>query len=209
MAPEIAGVILAGGRSQRMGGGDKVLRPLGGRPMIAHVIDKLSRQVQRIAINANGDPARFAAFGLPVIADGAAGSRGPLSGILAGMRWGAEIGADHVVTVAGDTPFFPADLVARFRRALTGAPGTIVLAACADELHQVSGLWPVDLADDLAAFLQDANRTRITDWAADRGFVTCDFPVRHADGREFRPFFNVNTPEQLAEAEALFEEAAR
>lgn len=128
-AGPVAGVILAGGLSRRMGGGDKCLLPLGGRPILAHVIDRLRPQVGPLALNANGDPARFAAFGLEVVADDFPGFAGPLAGLLAGMDWAAARGLPLVVTAAADTPFFPRDLVARLRAAMaeTGAP--IALAA--------------------------------------------------------------------------------
>ncbi len=207
MVEAIAGVILAGGRSQRMGGGDKVLKPLCGRPLLAHVIDGLMRQAMPLAINANGDPDRFRAFGLPVLPDRPAESRGPLSGILAAMRWAAgDPGTSRVVTVAGDTPFFPPDLVARLRDVEANHPGRIVLAADESDMHPVFGLWPVALADDLDTFLAGPAKSRIADWAGRHGFETVKFPPLRVGAREVRPFFNVNTPDELAEAESLCRE---
>jgi len=192
-------IILAGGRATRMGGGDKPLLDLGGRPMLAHVIVRLSRQCGPLALNANGDPARFAAFGLPVLADDLPGFPGPLAGILAGMEWAAAVGAASVVSVAADTPFFPADLATRLARARTDA-GPVIAAtqdasgALAD--HPTFGLWPVALRDPLRRFLK-AGQRRLRDFAA-----------RHDAGRAvwktaaIDPFFNINTPEDLARARA-------
>ena len=121
-------MILAGGRATRMGGGDKGLLPLGGRPILAHVIERLAPQVERLALNANGDPARFAAFGLPVLADSVPGHAGPLAGVLAGLDWAAAEGAEAIVTAAADTPFFPRDLVARAAAAAAAAGTPLAMA---------------------------------------------------------------------------------
>ena len=194
------GVILAGGRSTRMGGGDKGLRLLGGRPLLAHVIDRLAPQAGPLALNANGDPARFAAFGLPVVADSVAGHAGPLAGVLAGLDWAAAQGAVAIVTAAADTPFFPRDLTARLRAA--AGPSGLALAATPDDTgkvwqHPTFGLWPVALRDDLRAALEGGLR-KIVAWTDRHGAGTAVF-----DAAPFDPFFNVNTPEELAEAEAL------
>lgn len=187
-------IILAGGLATRMGGGDKCLLDLDGRPMLAEVIARLAPQCGAVALNANGDPARFAAFRLPVLPDSLPGFPGPLAGILTGMDWAASLGAGAVVSVAGDTPFFPRDLVARLAQAGHG----IVLAAGLDEAgqatdHPTFGLWPVALRDDLAATL-----------AADQRRVR-RFAERHQPGRAVWPdavFANINTPADLARAEA-------
>jgi len=192
------GVILAGGRAARMGGGDKALLDLGGRPMLAQVIDRLAPQVAAMALNANGDPDRFAGFGLPVIPDTVAGFPGPLAGVLAGLDWAVERGAGHIVTVAADTPFFPTDLVARLVAGAGAAP--IALAETASGLHPTFGLWPVALRDDLALALADGVR-KVAAWA--QGAGTCR--VRFGD-RPRDPFFNVNTPEDLARARAWLAE---
>jgi molybdopterin-guanine dinucleotide biosynthesis protein A len=197
----IAGVILAGGLAQRMGGGDKCLLPLGGRPMLAHVIERLAPQVDRLAINANGDPARLRAFGLPVLADSVAGFPGPLAGVLAGLDWAAEEGAELLISAAGDTPFFPADLVAGLRAA-AGAAGTPLAMAATQgegggtERHPTFGLWPVAMREDLRASIAGGTR-RVVDWTEPRG---CARAVFHGPGQ---PFFNVNTPADLARAEAM------
>ena len=146
---DVTGVLLAGGQSRRMGGGDKGLLELAGRPMLGHVICRLGAQVGAIVINANGDPARFDAFGLPVVPDTIGGFVGPLAGVLAGMRWSAANApeARWIVTAAGDAPLLPSDLVARLlKAAVESRPGAIALAQSHGELHPVIGLWPVALA---------------------------------------------------------------
>jgi molybdopterin-guanine dinucleotide biosynthesis protein A len=197
----IAGVILAGGLAQRMGGGDKCLLPLGGRPMLAHVIERLAPQVDRLAINANGDPTRLGAFGLPVLADSVAGFPGPLAGVLAGLDWGASEGADLVISAAGDTPFFPADLVVRLRAAAEAAGTPRAMAATpgeggGTERLPTFGLWPVAMREDLRAAISGGTR-RVVDWTEPRG---CARAVFHGPGQ---PFFNINTPADLARAEAM------
>ena len=190
----IAGVILAGGRASRMGGGDKGLLSLDGRPILAHVVDRLRPQVEALALNANGDPARFAAWGLPVIADSVAGYPGPLAGVLAGMDWAAGQGASAIVTAAADTPFFPADLTARLR-----ARGPFAMAATqgddGPERHPTFALWPVALREDLRAALGSGLR-KVVAWTDPHGCATVLFPDADA-------FFNVNTPADLARAETL------
>lgn len=191
---DVAGIILAGGLSRRMGGGDKALRMLGGKPMIVHVIDRLAPQVGPMVVNANGDPADFAPFGLPVIADSIAGHAGPLAGVLAGMDW-AGPKADHIVTAATDTPFFPADLVARFLDA--SAPDRIVMARSGDNRHPVFALWPLSLRHDLAGWLARSDTMKVLAWAGRHDLAFVDFDISDRD-----PFFNANTPEDLAQAEA-------
>lgn len=190
----IPGVILAGGLATRLGGGDKTLLPLGEGTILGHVIARLRPQVGRIALNANGDPARFAAYPLPVIADSVAGFPGPLGGILAAMDWAAGQGAQSVVTVAGDTPFFPPDLVERLREAGQDMAPPLVIAATAGGWHPTFGLWPVGLRDDLRAALADGAR-RVMHWARDHGARKAMF-----DAHPFDPFFNINTPADLATA---------
>lgn len=200
MGDGLPGVIVAGGRATRMGGGDKCLRPVAGRPLLAHVIDRLAPQVAGLALNANGDPARFAGLGLPVLPDGVAGFPGPLAGVLAGLDWAAAQGAPAVVTAAGDTPFLPPDLVARLRAA--AGPSGLAVAASPDEggrlrRHPLFGLWPVALRADLRAALA-AGQRRAGLWAERQGAGLAVF-----ESRPFDPFFNVNTPGDLAAAEAL------
>ncbi len=189
------GVILAGGLATRMGGGDKGLLCLGDQTLLGRVIDRLSPQVAGLALNANGDPARFASFGLPVIADSIEGFAGPLAGVLAGLDWAASQGADTIVTAAADTPFFPRDLVPRLLLAADGMEAPLALAASPDGRHPTFGLWPVALRDDLRAALEGGLRKVIL-WTDKHHGRIAEFPGGVPD-----PFFNVNTPEDLALAE--------
>lgn len=194
----IFGVILAGGQGRRMGGADKALLPLAGRPLIAHAIDRLEAQVDRLAISANGDPARLSAFGLPVLPDGD-GSHGPLSGLLAALDWAAPLGATHLATAPTDAPFTPPDLVPRL---LLAAEGTGAALARSDgNDHPTFGLWPVTARDALRAFLASGAKPRVRDFAAALNAARADFP---ADGA----FANLNTPQDLATAEARIRGAA-
>lgn len=189
------GVILAGGQATRMGGGDKGLLPLGHGTILSHVIARLEPQVAGLALNANGDPARFAHLGLPVIPDSIAGFAGPLSGVLAGLDWAATQGADHIVTAAADTPFFPCDLVPQLLHAAEEAGTGIALACTPDGRHPTFGLWPVALRDDLRAALNDGLR-KVVLWTDRHGGATAHFPDDAA-------FFNVNTPDDLQTAEGM------
>ncbi len=196
----VLGVILAGGRATRMGGGDKGMLPLGGQRIIDNVVDRLGPQVGGMALNANGDPARFAGLGLPVLADSLPDWPGPLAGVLAGMDWAAAKGADAVVSAAADTPFLPRDLVAGLRAA--AGPSGLALAASRDAegklwRHPTFGLWPVALRDDLRAALEGGLR-KVVIWTDTHGAGTAEFGAEGVD-----PFFNVNTPEDLEAAEAL------
>lgn len=193
------GVILAGGRASRMGGGDKGFLPLGDSTILGHVIDRFAPQVADLALNANGDPARFAEYGLPVIADNIEDYPGPLAGVLAGLDWAADRGATHIVTAAADTPFFPGDLVPRLLAAAEDQSKPIALARTENGRHPTFGLWPVALRDDLRLALKDGVR-KVVLWTDRHGTAMADFPT----GR-FDPFFNVNTPEDLAEARRLLE----
>lgn len=209
---DVTGVLLAGGLSRRMFasagqvGGDKGLLELQGRPMIAHVRQRLAPQVGAIVLNANGDPARFAALGLPVAADTVEGFVGPLAGVLAGMRWSAANApaATYIATVSTDAPFIPGNLVARLSAGLA-PPARIALAASAGEVHPVIGLWPVALADDLDAALKAGVR-KVLAWTDRHGSVTVDFPLTVLNGSLIDPFFNANTPEELSQARLLLGE---
>ncbi len=200
MRTDIPGVILAGGRATRMGGGDKGLRCVGGRRLIDLVTERLSPQCALLALNANGDPSRFADLGLPVVADSIPDHPGPLAGVLAGLDWAHELGADHIVTAAADTPFFPADLVRRLWQA-RGSSGLALAAARQTSgrlLRQPTfGLWPVALRDDLRQALGEGLR-KIVFWTDRHGAGIADFPTD-----PFDPFFNINTPEDVATAETL------
>ena len=195
--PRPACVLLAGGLARRMGGGDKPLRPLAGRPLLDHVLDRIRPQVRAIALNANGDPTRFAAWNLPVIPDTTPGNPGPLAGILAGMRWAAGQGAEHLLSVPTDTPFLPHDLATRLDQARHAASVPIACAATNGRTHPVAALWPVALADTLEAALATGMR-RIDRWTAEHGVAVATFDATPID-----PFFNVNSPEELEEAERM------
>lgn len=190
-----------------MGGGDKGLLPLGDATLLDNVIGRLGPQCSELAINANGDPARFARFGLPVLVDPMADFPGPLAGVLAGLDWAAEIGAEAIVTAAADTPFLPDDLVARLTAEAAEKGVPIALAASADEAgvqrrHPTFGLWPTGLREDLRAALSGGLR-KIVLWADRHGAATVPFPTA-----SFDPFFNVNTPEDMARAERLLAKGA-
>jgi molybdopterin-guanine dinucleotide biosynthesis protein A len=206
---QVTGVLLAGGQSRRMGGGDKGLLELAGRPMLGHVICRLRAQVGAIVINANGDASRFAAFGLPVVPDTVAGFVGPLAGVLAGMRWSAVNAADArwIVTAAGDAPLLPGDLVARLMAAVEGRPGTIALAQSHGELHPVIGLWPVALADDLEEQLRGGVR-KVLHWTDRHGTVPVPFAPARVCGIDIDPFFNANTPQELDQLRAMLAKCA-
>ena len=191
------GVILAGGQATRMGGGDKGLLPLGAGSILSHVIGRLEPQVASMCLNANGDGARFQGFGLPVVADSVAEFPGPLAGVLAGMDWAAERGASHIVTAAADTPFFPGDLVPMLQLAAEEQGRPIALARTADGRHPTFGLWPVELREDLRDELLAGTR-KVLAWTDKHGTAFADFPSGEID-----PFFNVNTPEDLAKAQAV------
>ena len=190
-----AGVILAGGLSRRMGGGDKCLLPLGDRPILAHVVERLRPQVAVLAMNANGDASRFASFGLHVLADDAADFAGPLAGILAAMDWAARVqpAVTAVLTVPADTPFLPNDLAARLSAA--GAPA---LARSGGRIHPVVGLWPLGLRDGLRAALRSEGIRKVEAWTGRLDPAIVDFEIGAVD-----PFFNVNTPDDLLRAAAL------
>ena len=204
----VVGVLLAGGKSSRMGGGDKCLRTLGGQPILSRVIDRLKPQVSEIIINANGDPSRFAPFGCTVVSDSVVGYAGPLAGVHAGLEWtkANRPNVDHVVTVATDTPFFPTDFVARFFAEAPDDKTAFCVARSSVGTHPVIGLWPVTLAPILKASLERGER-KVTVWTQDHGAVPVFFPPADVCGHSIDPFFNINAPEDLATAEALLGES--
>jgi len=200
MSGTIAGVVLAGGLSRRMGGGEKGLQLLAGQSMISRVIGRIAPQVNALAINANSDTAPYEHFGLPVLPDTISGHVGPLAGVLTGLEWASTLpGVTHVVSAATDTPFLPLDLVASFS-ALAG-PERIVIARSDGNRHPVFGLWPVALRQDLAEWLASSDTMKVLAWVHRHDFAFCDFEAA-GDGSP-DPFFNANTPEELAEAEAF------
>ncbi len=196
MPPDVAGVLLAGGRARRMGGGDKCLRELAGQTLLARVIARAAPQVGPLVINANGDPARFAAYGLPVAPDSIEGFAGPLAGVLSGMDWAADNAPDcpWIATFATDAPFFPMDLVARLRAVAQGAD--MACATSGGRAHPVFGLWPVRLRDALRRAMTEEDIRKVDVWTARYRLAQVDFAVHPID-----PFFNANRPEDLAKAE--------
>jgi molybdenum cofactor guanylyltransferase len=199
-ARDILGVLLAGGLARRMGGGDKPMRTIGGRTILERVIARLAPQCDGLILNANGDPARFAAFGLPVIPDGVADFPGPLAGILAALDWAAanRPGVSLVLSAAGDCPFLPRDLVSRLYGALTSENAELAVAASGGQSHPVIGLWSVGLREQLRHALVVEDIRKIDRWTARYKLATVGWPSTPLD-----PFFNANTMDDIAEAERL------
>ena len=194
------GVILAGGLARRMGGGDKTMRAIAGRPILDHVIERLAPQCASLILNANGDPARFDAWGLPVVPDDVPDFAGPLAGVLAALDWTAlhHPAIEWVVSVAGDCPFLPRDLVARMQTERAQMQAELAVAASGDQSHPVVALWKVSLREALRHALVVEECRKIDRWTARYRLVTTQWPVTPVD-----PFFNANTPDDVAEAEAL------
>lgn len=211
----ILGVVLAGGLSRRMGGGDKSLLSLGGRSLLDRVIERLAGQLpagrEGVVLNANGDPERFAEFGAPVTPDSVPGFAGPLAGVLAGLDYAAERGAERIVTVAADTPFFPADLVAGLEAAAEREGAPLACAATPDESgvlrdHPTFGLWRTDLREDLRRALVEEELRKVVRWTARHGCARAEFSVPLSQAGAIDPFFNVNTPDDMRVAEAYIAE---
>lgn len=196
----IIGVILAGGRAERMGGGDKSLRAVGGKAILARVIERVRPQVDDLVLNANGDPARFAALGLPVVPDSIPDFAGPLAGVLAGLDWAAthHPQVHYIVTVPADGPFVPRDLVRHLADTLATEDAELVTAASGGQTYPVVGLWPVTLRTALHDALTKEGVRKVDAWTRRFRRAIATFPGEPVD-----PFFNANTPEQLAEAERL------
>jgi molybdopterin-guanine dinucleotide biosynthesis protein A len=199
---KVVGVLLAGGQSRRMGGGDKALRLLGGIPLLERVIERLRPQVETLVLNANGDPSRFARFGLPVVADSVPGFAGPLAGVLAGLDWTASHrpGCPYLVSVATDAPFLPADLVERLAKGLDEARADLACAASGGRAHPVFGLWPVRLREDLRHAVLDEGIRKVDQWTARHRLATVPFGDDSVD-----PFFNANRPEDFDAAAAMLQ----
>jgi molybdopterin-guanine dinucleotide biosynthesis protein A len=193
-----AAVLLAGGNARRMGGGDKSLNLLAGRPILAHVIDRIRPQVAALALNVNGDPARFAEWGLPIVADLIPDKPGPLAGVHAGMVWARAWFPDnrHILSVPTDLPFLPSNLVERLQAALGDAD--IAVARSEGHGHPVVALWPVELADNLQRAITDEGMRKVTAFAGRYHVAYADFPVAGID-----PFFNINSPDDLMRAQSL------
>jgi molybdenum cofactor guanylyltransferase len=199
-AIRIPGVLLAGGLARRMGGGDKPMRTIRGRTLLARAVARLVPQCDGLILNANGDPARFAAFGLPIIADGVADFPGPLAGILAALDWAAANRPEvtWMLSAAGDCPFLPRDLVGRLHKALVDEHAELAVAASGGQSHPVIGLWRVSLREELRHALVVEDIRRIDRWTARYRLATVTWPTTTLD-----PFFNANTVEDIAEAERL------
>ncbi|MET3580571.1 molybdopterin-guanine dinucleotide biosynthesis protein A [Mesorhizobium robiniae] len=206
MTREIAGVILAGGQSRRMGGGDKGLLALGGGRLLDHVVARFAPQVGPLVLSANGDPVRFAGVGLPVLADTVKGFAGPLAGILTGLEWAAASTAcKAVVTAAGDTPFLPTDLVERLAAAVEERPDAIAVAWSGGKRHPTFALWPLKVRDALRRCLVDEDIRRVTAFIDGRDHVHVEFPILMSGDHAHDAFFNINTPDDLAQAERLLQ----
>ena len=198
--PSTLGLVLAGGLARRMGGGDKALIMIGGAAILNRVMGLLRPACAEIILNANGDPARFARYHLPVIPDSVPDFAGPLAGILAGLDWAAENRPDlaWVASVPGDCPFLPEDLISRLHETRRNAGLPLASARSGDWRHPVVGLWPVALREDLRHALVKESLHKIEAWTARHGVAIAHWPAKPVD-----PFFNVNTPEDTAEAERL------
>ena len=196
----VLGVLLAGGQSRRMGGGDKCLRPLGDRTILQHVIDRARPQTRALLLNANGDPDRFATYGLPVAADVVEGFAGPLAGVLTGMEWaGAKLpGCDWIATFATDAPFFPTDLVACLWEGVHEAQVEMACAGSHGRSHPVFGLWPMRLSGELRAAVLEEGVRKVDEWTRRYRLIEVDFPSGRVD-----PFFNTNRPADLEQAARL------
>jgi molybdopterin-guanine dinucleotide biosynthesis protein A len=197
---KIVGLLLAGGQSRRMGGGDKALRVIGGVSLLERVIERMRPQVETLVLNANGDPARFAGFGLPVVPDSVPDYAGPLAGVLAGLDWTAEHRPDcpYIVSVATDAPFLPGDLVSRLVRGMEKSGADLACAASGGQPHPVIGLWPARLREDLRRAVVVETVRKVDVWTARHRLATVPFPSDPID-----PFFNANRPEDLTTAAAL------
>lgn len=198
--PIVVGVLLAGGQSRRMGGGDKCLRPLSGRPILAHVIERIRPQVDQLILNANGDSQRFSDFDLPVVPDVIEGFAGPLAGVLSGLEWARrhQPQAAFAISVPTDGPFLPMDLVDRMLLAIEDENADLACAASSGRSHPVVGLWPLRLAEDLRHAVTVNSIRKVDEWTAGYRLATVNWPTGDVD-----PFFNTNRPDDLATAERL------
>ena len=197
---DVAAVLLAGGLARRMGGGDKCLRPLGRGTILGQVIARIAPQVNCMVLNANGDPARFASFGLPVAADVVEGFAGPLAGILTGLVWAEQHlpACRWLLSVPTDAPFLPPDLTTRLRAAVSGAAADLACASSGGQVHPVVGLWPIGSAPARRRALTVEDERKIDRFTARYRLATVSWSAEPVD-----PFFNANSPQDLAEAERL------
>lgn len=207
MSVEVAGVILAGGLSSRMGGGDKGLLSLGDQSILDRVTARFAPQVGSLALNANGDPTRFSAFQHSILADAVTGFPGPLAGVLTGLEWAdATTKAPIIATVAADTPFLPQNLVAKLLAAIDGRDETIAVARSSGRLHPTFALWPAGLSEPLRHFLVEEGNRRVLSFIERHRFLEVDFPLQPLRSGTLDPFFNINTPADLVEAERILKE---
>ena len=190
----ITGVVLAGGRARRMGGGDKCLLLLNSQPLLKFVIDRAKPQVDQLVLNVNGEPSRFNDFGFPLVSDSVPGFAGPLAGVLAGLDWSAKHTPESqwVVTFASDTPFFPFNMVERFLDVVSEQEFGLACASSNHRPHPVFGIWPVKLREELRYALVHENIRRIDEWTTRYTLSEVSF-----DGSGIDPFFNINKPEDL------------
>ena len=197
--PSLSAVILAGGAARRMGGGDKPLRLLKGKPILDWIVARIRPQVRFLAISANGDPERFSAYKLPVLPDRLP-DLGPMAGILAAMDWANETNPDahHILTLSGDTPFLPVDLVERLSTQTAHHPSEIIAAASAGQVHPTIALWPMAARTNIQKSLNENKGRRVSDWLSILNHQSVAW-----DHLPFDPFFNVNSPEDLQEAEKI------
>jgi molybdopterin-guanine dinucleotide biosynthesis protein A len=200
--PPTPAVLLAGGLARRMGGGDKPMRQIAGRTILDRVIARLEPQCEGLILNANGDPARFASFGLPVVADTVKDFPGPLAGILAALDWAAtnRPGVEFILSAAADCPFLPRDLVQRLHRTRAEQDAQLAVAASGGQSHPVIGLWSVGLREELRHALVEEDMRKIDRWTARYRLATVTWPAEPLD-----PFFNANTMDDIAAAERLAE----
>jgi molybdopterin-guanine dinucleotide biosynthesis protein A len=193
---KVIGAIIAGGQSSRMGGREKAFLTLAGKPILAHVIERIGPQVDQLVINANGEPARFSGFGLEVVPDVLTTLTTPLAGIHATLQFAKNTGGDLLITVPSDTPFLPFDMVAKLLEK-TGTNGAGITASGGQE-HYIIGAWKTVLLDDLESAIARDNLFRVKDWAHSVAAQKVEWPVEPHD-----PFFNVNAPEDLLQAEQI------
>lgn len=200
---KIVGVILAGGLARRMGGGDKCLQPLGKSTLLEVAIERARPQVDQLLLNANGDLARFDPFDLPKATDIVDGYAGPLAGILTAMSWARENHpeAEWVLSIASDTPFYPGDLAQRLLAQATADKALIAVAESGERIHPVFGLWHLSLMEDLRKSLVEEDTRKIFRWMKQHPWTQVSFDVTE---NGIDPFFNVNSPQELKQAQALF-----
>jgi molybdenum cofactor guanylyltransferase len=198
--PATVGVVLAGGLARRMGGGDKARISIGGATILDRVLSRLAPQCYQLVLNAAGDAARFADTGLAVVSDSVPDFAGPLAGILAGLDWASSAAPEiaWVASAPSDCPFLPTDLVARLHHARAAAGAELACASSAGRRHPVAALWPVASREELRRALTAEGVRKVEHWTARYRLAVAEWPATPVD-----PFFNVNTPQEAAEAERL------